>query len=105
MASSDLATPVAGLVRLIVTRLPRLPSTSDAGDSRSPLRFFSIVPPGRPVTIAVTATMPSATPSKRIVDGPAGRTTVRVSLIMAKPFDEAGDQVPGSGPWARPGSR
>ncbi|MBY8820740.1 hypothetical protein [Sphingomonas colocasiae] len=105
MAFSVVARPVAGLVRLIATRLPRLPSINAAGESRSPLRFFSITPPGRPVTIAVTATMPSATPSKRIVDGPAGRTTVRVSLIMAKPFSDAEDSVVGKGLSARSGSR
>jgi hypothetical protein len=37
------------------------------------------------VTIALTATMPSATPVKRIVDSPGGSVTVRVSVIIANP--------------------
>ena len=32
--------------------IAQLPSTSAAGESRSLLRFFSIMPPGKPVTIA-----------------------------------------------------
>ena len=40
---------------------------------------------GSPVTIALTATMPSETPSKRIVDSPGGKVTLRVSVIIAKP--------------------
>ena len=38
-----------------------------------------------PGALAVTATMPSATPSKRTVDSPGGNVTCRVSLIIAKP--------------------
>jgi hypothetical protein len=85
IAGSATPAPVAGSVRVTVTRLPSVPSTSAAGLSRSALRFFSIVPPGSPVTIALTATMPSATPSKRTVDSPGGRVTWRVSVIIAKP--------------------
>ncbi len=85
IASCATACPVAGLVRVTVTRLPSVPSISDAGLSRSALRFFSIVPPGSPVTIALTAIIPSATPVKRIVDSPCGSVTVRVSVIIAKP--------------------
>jgi hypothetical protein len=58
------------------------------------LRFFSIVPPGSPVTIALTATMPSATPSKRIVDSPGGSVTVRFSVIIAKPCGQLRFIVP-----------
>ena len=38
---------------------------------------------------ALTATMPSATPVKRIVDSPGGRVTVRFSVIIAKPCGQS----------------
>ena len=77
--------PVFLSVRSSVMGWSTAASTSADGLSSFPSRFFSMMPSGRPVTMALAGSIPSATPSKRSRLTPAGKCTVRVSLIRAKP--------------------
>ena len=88
--------PVLRLVRTSVSVLPTDDRSSVAGVNSAASRFFSRTAPGSPVTIAVAASIPSATPSKLSLLSPAGRSTRRCSLRSAKPPRESSRMPPDS---------
>ena len=93
--------PVLRSRRVMITGLPTAEAMSDDGLSRSASRFFSRTPSARPVTIALAGSIPSATPSKRSRLSPAGRCTLRVSLISAKPSNRSRSIEPDTRAGAR----
>jgi hypothetical protein len=85
IAVTRMSLPVFWSVRSSVKGLPTAAAIKADGLKSLPSRFFSSIPSGRPVTMALAGSIPSATPSKRSRLTPAGKCTLRVSLIRANP--------------------
>jgi len=81
--------PSFGLVRVSTRGLPTAAAANAEGLSTAASRFFSRMMSSKPATMALSGSIPSATPSKRSRLSPACRCTVRVSVIRAKPFSRS----------------